>query len=428
MELRSYKTNKYKITRELRKNLKIFEENNSNMTRKERCIHIKKMFDIILTNASWTRRNKEFYDTVKDKFTEFSMYKEFIEIHTDKQLKTYINFFDLTQSVEEMKRPLNSSSDVREEEDRETPSNEESFPHEPSFPAAQRPSMSPSPTDESLGEYPVAQRSLSSRARSGRPSMSPSETDESLGEYPGTMSSTMSRTVSDESSSDVREEEQQFQLPQVLGVRRVYGMNSNERQTLQDFQRRVDSMNSNERQTLQDFQREAEEYFEREMEQHFLESNFTSNSWVDWSQEQIMRDQDEQILREEPRHQELNYQRPINTLFSFQYTSPLIPQNIPNPFQENIYPRTELSSRDERIAPILSQTLQSANHPEVDDNKAEENEKKCIVCQDNKPCVINTRCGHYICCGSCSSNIFSSKNNKCPICREKWDSIIKVFQ
>lgn len=350
MELRSYKTNKYKITRELRKNLKIFEENNSNMTRKERCIHIKKMFEIILTNASWTRRNKEFYDTVKDKFTEFSMYKEFIEIHTDKQLKTYINFFDLSQSVQEIKRPFessssdvreeSSSSDVREEEDSETSSNEES---------------------------------------SSREDREASSNEES-------------------SSSEDREGEQQFQLPQVLGVRRVYGMNPNERQTLQDFQR------------------EAEEYFEREMEQHFIESNFTSNSWVDWSQEQIMRDQDEQILREEPRYeQELNYQRPINTLFSFQYTSPLISQNIPDPFQENISPR-------------VSETLQSAIHPEVDDNKAEENEKKCIVCQDNKPCVINTRCGHYICCGSCSSNIFSSKNNKCPICREKWDSIIKVFQ
>ena len=330
MELRSYKTNKYQIARELRKKLKIFEENNSNMTRKERCIHIKKMFDIILTNASWSRRNKEFYDTVKDKFTEFSMYKEFIEIHTDKQLKTYINFFDLSQSVQDMKRPFESSSN---EDSEESSSNEDS-----------------------------------------------------------------EESSSNEDSEGEREGEQQFQPTQVLGVRRVYGMNPNERQTLQDFQR------------------EAEEYFEREMEQHFLESNFTSNSWVDWSQEQIMRDQDEQILREEPRYeQELNYQRPINTLFSFQYTSPLISQNISDPFQENISPR-------------VSQTLQSAIHPEVNDNKAEENEKKCIVCQDNKPCVINTRCGHYICCGSCSSNIFSSKNNKCPICREKWDSIIKVFQ
>ena len=315
MELRSYKINTNEITKELRRKLKIFEENKSSMTKKEQCIHIKKMFKIILTNASWARRNKVFYDTVKDKFLEFCMYKEFIEIHTDKQLKTCINFFDLSQSVEDIKRASESSSS----EDRE--------------------------------------------------------------------------------EREEREGEQQFQPPQVLGVRRVYGMIPNERQTLQDFQR------------------EVEQYFERELESNFT-SNFTSNSWVDWSHEQIMRDQDEQILREEPRHeQELNYQRPINTLFSFQYTSPLISQNIPNPFQENISPRTE-----------LSQTLQSANHPEVDDNKAEENEKKCIVCQDNKPCVINTRCGHYICCGSCSSNIFSSKNNKCPICREKWDSIIKVFQ
>lgn len=343
MELRSYKTNKYEITKELRKKLKIFEENNSNMTRKERCIHIKKMFKIILTNASWARRNKEFYDTVKDKFLEFSMYKEFIEIHSDKQLKTYINFFDLSQSVQEMKRPFETSS-----------------------------------SDES-----------SSSDREDREDSEDSEDRE-------------------EEDREDREEEQPFQLPQVLGVRRVYGMNSNERQTLQDFQR------------------EAEEYFEREMEQHFLESNFTSNSWVDWTHEQIMRDQDEQILREEPRHeQELNYQRPINTLFSFQYTSPLISQTIPNPIQENISGRDIVPGN---FTPRVSQTLQSAIHPEVDDNKAEEDEKKCIVCQDNKPCVINTRCGHYICCGSCSSNIFSSKNNKCPMCREKWDSIIKVFQ
>ena len=63
------------------------------------------------------------------------------------------------------------------------------FPHETSFPAAQRPSMSPSscrgelcstnPTDESLGEYPTAQRSLSSRARSGRPPMSRTASNES---------------------------------------------------------------------------------------------------------------------------------------------------------------------------------------------------------------------------------------------------------
>jgi hypothetical protein len=114
------------------------------------------------------------------------------------------------------------------------------------------------------------------------------------------------------------------------------------------------------------------------------------------------------------------FERPINRLFSFEYRSPL--ENL-NPIQ-NGGPQEDTGI----VFPGGSFEENVNSHPVVDDNKAEEHEKKCIVCEDNKPCVINTRCGHYICCGSCSFNIFTSTNNNCPICREKWDSIIKVFE
>lgn len=114
------------------------------------------------------------------------------------------------------------------------------------------------------------------------------------------------------------------------------------------------------------------------------------------------------------------FERPINRLFSFEYRSPL--ENL-NPIQ-NGGPQEDTGI----VFPGGSFEENVNSHPVVDDNKAEDHEKKCIVCEDNKPCVINTRCGHYICCGSCSFNIFTSTNNNCPICREKWDSIIKVFE
>lgn len=54
-----------------------------------------------------------------------------------------------------------------------------------------------------------------------------------------------------------------------------------------------------------------------------------------------------------------------------------------------------------------------------------ENEKCCIICEENKRFFAG-KCGHFILCGKCSKNLWS-KNGLCPICREPWKDVRKIF-
>jgi antitoxin component YwqK of YwqJK toxin-antitoxin module len=72
--------------------------------------------------------------------------------------------------------------------------------------------------------------------------------------------------------------------------------------------------------------------------------------------------------------------------------------------------------------------LVEQNHPhplytdvEIDDDHI----LLCPVCMTNKS-VIAGKCGHMI-CGNCSSNIYKSEKCNCPVCRDKWCDLRKIF-
>jgi len=352
MKLRSHQANNNEICRKIKDKLRLYEENKENMTIPERCVSIKNLFDIIISNAYWCRTYENFYRMIQVKFEEFCIYKEFIDLYSHREFKAFINFLNLPQTVEELKNNARAhhdilnqsiSSFIHEQNPQEQIPQEqiphEQIPHE-QIPHEQIPHEQ-NPHEQNPQEQ-IPQEHISPVDLISRADPSPQ--------------------LIFSNSNDLDRDTTGFVN---RGTRRVYGIHPIERQQLEEFQREL-------------------EEFEFEESQEFQE-----------------------------------FERPINTLFSFEYRSPLL-ENL-NPIQN------ERSQEDIGIL-FTERVFEENNHPVVDDNKAEEHEKKCIVCQDNKPCVINTRCGHYICCGSCSFNIFRSRNNNCPVCREKWDSIIKVFQ
>jgi len=320
MKLRSHQTNNNEICRNIKDKLRLYEENKENMTIPERCVSIKNVFDIIISNAYWCRTYENFYKTIQVKFEQFCIYKEFIDLYSHREFKAFINFLNLPQTVEELKNNATAHHDIINQ-------SISSFIQE----------QNPQEIPQEIPQEQISPVDLISRADPS-PQLIFSNSNDLDRDTTGIVN---------------------------RGTRRVYGIHPIERQELEEFQREL-------------------EEFEFEESQEFQE-----------------------------------FETPINTLFSFEYRSPLL-ENL-NPIQNG--------RSQEDIGIVFPQGgFHENSHPVVDDNKAEEHEKKCIVCQDNKPCVINTRCGHYICCGSCSFNIFRSTNNNCPICREKWDSIIKVFQ
>ena len=49
----------------------------------------------------------------------------------------------------------------------------------------------------------------------------------------------------------------------------------------------------------------------------------------------------------------------------------------------------------------------------------------CKVCFNNKSCIAAI-CGHML-CGTCSIHIFKSSRNECPICRNEWTDLRKIY-
>lgn len=56
-------------------------------------------------------------------------------------------------------------------------------------------------------------------------------------------------------------------------------------------------------------------------------------------------------------------------------------------------------------------------------NRPNSNNDLCSVCLVTKKEYICIPCGHYCCCAECKNQL----NNKCPICRRRISSIIKVY-
>jgi hypothetical protein len=49
----------------------------------------------------------------------------------------------------------------------------------------------------------------------------------------------------------------------------------------------------------------------------------------------------------------------------------------------------------------------------------------CVICHINVRNIIFTPCNHLVSCTTCSKN--ANMGNKCPICRKKFTSTIRVF-
>ena len=66
------------------------------------------------------------------------------------------------------------------------------------------------------------------------------------------------------------------------------------------------------------------------------------------------------------------------------------------------------------------------NHPKGEDEKATCNNLICVVCMENKACVVNIDCGHLCLCFRCSKEIYSTYGG-CPTCRKPYVNLCKVF-
>ena len=54
--------------------------------------------------------------------------------------------------------------------------------------------------------------------------------------------------------------------------------------------------------------------------------------------------------------------------------------------------------------------------------------EECTVCMEKVPDCVLYMCGHMCMCFACATNLQSSKNPHCPICRQAIKDVIKIFK
>lgn len=66
-------------------------------------------------------------------------------------------------------------------------------------------------------------------------------------------------------------------------------------------------------------------------------------------------------------------------------------------------------------------------HPVIVDERAIEGLMTCVICMKNKP-IISGVCGHQLCCG-CSTELCHRTKDcpSCPICREPWTDLRRIY-
>lgn len=67
--------------------------------------------------------------------------------------------------------------------------------------------------------------------------------------------------------------------------------------------------------------------------------------------------------------------------------------------------------------------------PDDDEVLEMSNAKVCTICMCNKAEIATIPCGHVVTCQNCVKSINSGArcNRKCPLCRKKIDSILRVY-
>ena len=86
-----------------------------------------------------------------------------------------------------------------------------------------------------------------------------------------------------------------------------------------------------------------------------------------------------------------------------------------------------LSSGEEDCLPSLTTLMASAEKLESQTTSIQQhlssNKFDCGICLSNKIDVMFYKCGHIYCCENCAFKL----NGTCPICRQKYDEIVKIY-
>ena len=86
-----------------------------------------------------------------------------------------------------------------------------------------------------------------------------------------------------------------------------------------------------------------------------------------------------------------------------------------------------LSSGEEDRLPSLTTLMASAKKQESQTTCIQQhlpnNKLDCGICLSNKIDVMFYKCGHIYCCENCAFKL----NGTCPICRQKYDEIVKIY-
>ena len=77
---------------------------------------------------------------------------------------------------------------------------------------------------------------------------------------------------------------------------------------------------------------------------------------------------------------------------------------------------SEKISRENRLKRIF----------EIEDEKTDDRSLQCVLCLENKR-NIAPLCGHFISCNTCSQDILTKGNKKCPICRKAWKNLRVIY-
>ena len=85
---------------------------------------------------------------------------------------------------------------------------------------------------------------------------------------------------------------------------------------------------------------------------------------------------------------------------------------------------SESESEDEHNIHI--ENISREEYIEIEDEKTDDRSLQCTLCLENKKNIVPL-CGHFISCNSCSKDILTKGNKKCPICRKDWKNLRIIY-
>jgi hypothetical protein len=86
----------------------------------------------------------------------------------------------------------------------------------------------------------------------------------------------------------------------------------------------------------------------------------------------------------------------------------------------------QVETRNRRARELNRPPRKVITHPEIEDTVADSVAQSCPICFENKKVLVGL-CGHSLCCG-CSKHLSSRKDSaKCPICRDAWEDLRRIY-